>query len=238
MVSARGCTWHGIGEMKRGWLSPIVDIAESLLDSSVTEEQYRKFLQSSIDRLDRIDVESAGPPIWASELSLAIDNLETTPFSLEVPERLKTASSFSVPQRDDALNWFGDRSSRGVLSKGTVERFTAADLLSLLGQRDTAFSQEIEEALEALLRHVELRRKKSLQLRSAETPSESWYERHDTAILFARAARRWRDLRFLNAAMKLTDWALPVHRRSVPPDLLARYVLAISEVRRAYEDLL
>jgi len=56
------------------------------------------------------------------------------------------------------------------------------------------------------------------------------------AVLFARAARRRGDLRFLNAAFKLNDWAYPVHRRIRPGPRLARYLLSLAEQETAVSE--
>ena len=58
------------------------------------------------------------------------------------------------------------------------------------------------------------------------------------AILFSREARRSGDLRMLNAALKLNDWAFPTHRRLPPSPRLARFLLSLAEQERAVRELL
>jgi len=94
----------------------------------------------------------------------------------------------------------------------------------------------VERSLESLLRHVEIRAARCLEpVQPAATADQTWLEKHDVAILLARSARRRKDLRFLNAAMKLNDRAYPAHRRRpVSP----RYLLALAEQETAAGELM
>ncbi len=58
------------------------------------------------------------------------------------------------------------------------------------------------------------------------------------AILFARAARRRGDLRFLNAALKINDWAYSPHRRIRPGPRRGRYLLSLAEQEMALAEAL
>jgi hypothetical protein len=189
-------------------------------------------------RLDRALKEPTDQPAWAGELRLALNNLQAASFQVVDPEGLVVEPSYSLPGKVQAEEWFENRGADELVIKAQVERFTALRLLVLLSEGEGFRKDEVIRALEGLLRHVEVRRKACLSLRRAENPMDRWYEVHDTAILFARTALRLGDLRYLNAAMKLNDWALRVHRRSVPADLLVRFVLSVSEVHRTYGVLL
>jgi hypothetical protein len=224
--------------MNRGWLGPIAELVESWLDDSVSAETYQHFLQRNATQLGHALTEPVDQAAWAAEVSLALDNLRKTSFHIDAPSFERVDPSLELPAREQAHNWFEEHSASGLVSKGTVERFTAAHLLTLIQEEGGPELNYIGSFLEALLRHVELRRKNCLQLRGRHGPSDRWFEVHDTAILLSRWAGRSSDIRYLNAAMKLNDWALVVHRRSVPPNLLARYMLSISEVQHAFEVLI
>jgi folate-dependent phosphoribosylglycinamide formyltransferase PurN len=93
-------------------------------------------------------------------------------------------------------------------------------------------------ATEMLLRHVEVERTQSLQLASVPPSSvAAWIERHAVATHFARQARRDGDVRLLNAALKLNDWAYPRHRRGAESELEGWYALALAEQELAFRQL-
>lgn len=222
--------------MKRDWFEPLVQAAESWLDDSAGEAEYERFVRRSVDDLGRALQDPVDQPPWAGELQQAVENLKKTSIEFSESFGSSEATALRLPAEEQAVEWLNVRSEMGIVDKGSVERFTAIHLLSILQGQDGAGDLQIKAFVETLLRHVELRRKRCLRLSHGGSTAR-WFEKHDTAILLARGARKYNDLRYLNAAMKLIDWALPVHRRSVPTDLLARYVLAVSEVQLAFEAL-
>jgi hypothetical protein len=224
--------------MNRDWLGPLVRIVESWLDDTAYAADYERFLRRSVQQLSRAFKDPAREPSWSGELRYALDNLERTLMKVGAPARMNSSAEYSLPTEEQASEWLKMQGDEGIILKGTVERFTAEYLLAILQAQVDPQGLNMNAVLERVLRHVELRRKGCLALRSGGSRTDRWFERHDTAILLARGAREFNDLRYLNAAMKLIDWALPAHRRSVPPDLLVRYVLAVSEAQLAFEELL
>lgn len=219
-------------------LEPLVRVVASWFEDSVPREEYETFLRKSVAQLGRAVGASTQRPAWAADLRLALSNFEQTSFALSDQTIAIDEDELAIPLPQPSREWLEKTRERGLVLGGTVERFSAMELLALLAQEDDLVLEEIRPLLDALLRHVEIRRKRSLQLSADQRPSQRWFEVHDSAILLARSARTYMDLRYLNAALKLNDWALPVHRRSVPADLLARYLLAVSEVRLAVEKML
>jgi hypothetical protein len=226
-----------MADMKRDWLRPLVRIAESWFDDSVSKDEYARFLQVSIEYLQRAIQNSTESLSWNAEFWLALENIEKTSIHVAKNVQRSDDGAMALPALNQALAWFNETGEGGLIERGAVERFTALYLITILNHRDDQQAPAIESSVERLMRHVELRRKKCLQLRDDRRLSERWFELNDTAILMARSACSYGDLRYLNAALKLTDWALPVHRRSVPVDLLVRYVLAVSEVQSSFEVL-
>lgn len=223
--------------MKGNWLRPLVRIAESWFDDSVSKDEYARFLHVSIEYLQRALQNATESRSWTAEFWLALNNLEKTSIPVAMNVQRSDDGAMALPVLSQALAWFNKTVESGLIEKGAVERFTALYLITILNHRGDSQAPAIESSVEKLMRHVELRRKKCLRLRDDRRPSERWFELNDTAILMARSARSYGDLRYLNAALKLNDWALPVHRRSVPVDLLVRYVLAVSEVQSSFEVL-
>ena len=87
--------------------------------------------------------------------------------------------------------------------------------------------------MECLLRHVEVRRKDSLPTLPTLADPDRQLIRHDIALCFVTATRRWDDIRFLNAALKLNDWAYRSYRRGSITQPLSRYLLALTECELA-----
>ena len=224
--------------MRADWLDPLVRIVASWFDDSAPETQYQRFVRKSVAHLTRAVGSSTHQRVWAAEFSLALDNFQQTSFAIPNHSGGLHEGSLDLPSPQQNHDWLDAVRDGGLIVGGNIERFSAMNLLALLSQGDQTEMQEIRPLLDVLLRHVELRRKGSLRLRTSQRASQRWFEVHDSAILLARSARIYTDLRYLNAALKLNDWALPVHRRSVPVDLLARYLLAVSEVQLAVEALL
>lgn len=95
------------------------------------------------------------------------------------------------------------------------------------------------DIMERLLRHVEVRREKSLSKFCAGISEEQqWMERYDISILFSRTARRHHDLRFLNAALKMNEWYLGRINSSAPNERLARLLLALAEQELSAREML
>lgn len=221
----------------RSWAEPIVRLLQSVFDDSVADREKIAFLQRKMNLLEDVKLDHHESPGWMSELNLTLDNLEAASIAISGQRANGIDSRMSLPSLEEAAQWFAI-TGPGVVRKGSVDRYTAARLLVLISDGDEKLVVPTKEALDLLLRHVEIRRQACIRLIESSDPLERWYEIHDTAILFARSACQLGELRTLNAALKLNDWAMPVHRRSVPVELLVRYLLSLSETFRACEVLL
>lgn len=115
---------------------------------------------------------------------------------------------------DDPAAWRAALRSGKALEQGVFARGAGAmlDALDEAGsEADRAFAGEW---IVRLARHVELQREACLtRATPACVDDDLAIERHAVATLFARAARRRGDLRLLNAALKLNDWAWPAYAR-------------------------
>ncbi|MEN8182917.1 MAG: hypothetical protein ABFS46_10330 [Myxococcota bacterium] len=98
----------------------------------------------------------------------------------------------------------GIEPKRWFLRRGVV--FGTSNLLRILLGSGTEHETYTAEVCERLLRHVEVRRDDALLLRSGpDQPFEARLERLRFTHALLDAAARFRDLRFLNAALKLSD---------------------------------
>ena len=126
-----------------------------------------------------------------------------------------------------AQTWLQATSSRNVLERGVLLVGSADELRVLLNAGLDPYARGwLDDQLERLLRHVETRRQEALQQFSpALDKTTACLERHAVISLFLQITRVRNDLRFLNAALKLNDWALKAHRRLAADDpRLLRYV--------------
>jgi hypothetical protein len=94
------------------------------------------------------------------------------------------------------------------------------------------------ENLESLLKNVETKRERCLQNFEPTPDANSiWFERLDIDLLFVRTARREKDPRFLNAALKLNDWYFSyIQRKATLPELV-RFLLALVEQELVFKEL-
>jgi hypothetical protein len=214
---------------------PLFRWAAGLLEESIPASELRAFLACSLERAEvafRAN-QSLLPLPAPSELVLA-RRLATEAGVPVNPSatHLHPADTGSVSS-DNLRKWLGSLAEGKLTPSKGIAVGIGDILLALLDSDLPEAAAFLQPALESLLRHVETRRKDCLPL-SPEGPVEAaWMEKHAVAILFARASRRRRDLRFLNAAMKMNDWAYPVHRRSPVGPRLVRYLLALAEQERS-----
>ncbi len=87
---------------------------------------------------------------------------------------------------------------------------------------------ENHPGLESLLRNVEVRRQRCLVPAGDKTAKEVCLDKHRVALLFTTVSNRTGDCRFLNAALKLNDWAYPTHRRMRPCYCTATWLYSIA----------
>jgi len=92
--------------------------------------------------------------------------------------------------------------------------------------------------LESLLKHVETRREHCLEaFDSIVNENSIWLERLNIDLLFARIARRKKDPRFLNAALKLNDWYFSYFQRKATLPEMVRFLLVLTEQELAFKEL-
>lgn len=214
-------------------------LARGLLDDDVPEKELQEFLVRSLDQF-KDHIRGAGsvlPPSAVFEVIRA-DRLAREAglaISSETPE---TEPRPEGPSEAQIGAWVEGIEDAGGINPGRLTPGTGEILSAILSKEMDRHARFLTGCLESLLRHVEVRRKKSLGGIPSSSQSENWLERHSVAILFCEAASNRADLRFLNAAMKVNDWAYPYHRRLSPRPQVTRYVLALACQERAAQELL
>jgi hypothetical protein len=136
-------------------------------------------------------------------------------------------------------SWFNTLNREQVLLKGVLTRYSGKYLNYILSTNREKFNSFIEDNVEALMRHIEIKRKDSLLKFDQELDKEEiWIERHDIAVLLARYARKYKELRVLNTLLKLNDWAYPHHQKFDGRVCQLKYIYALCEQEKTMEELL
>ena len=143
----------------------------------------------------------------------------------------------NLPSQEQFKGWLQDLPQERVIDQTGLAPGTGLMLLSIVdapGQHRTFLQTELER----ILRRIEVKRQSALQL-PPNTPSQNtWMEKHAIAILLSRSAFVFQDLRLLNAALKLNDWAFPSHRRLHQGPQVDRYVWSLVEQETSWKALL
>ncbi len=191
------------------WLLPP---AIRWLDDSVPESELEQFLNAKLQSV--ISVAN-----WQAAQDQALVTRLRDQFGGPVPMPPIPDPAAEQAAQAAARCWLQTVTSRNAIERGVFMVGSADHLRVLLNtELDDTPRAWIDDQLERLLRHVETRRQESLQQFSPTLDKEAaWNERHAVTRLFLQVARERGDLRFLNAALKLNDWAFKFHRR-MPAD--------------------
>ena len=201
-----------------GWL---LELLAGLLDREIDPQKIREYIEGKYSSLqDRSDL---GKTVEKDLADLRRTMIELGWLSGGQPLYEDVAKS----EFQAETGWFG----RQGLTPGAGQEL---DRLDSQGE-----SRQVSEILEKLLRHVEVKREKSLgKFTQSLTPAQAWLERCNVSILFSRAARRHHDLRFLNAALKMNEWYFQKIGNSRSPEITTRYLLALAEQELSAKELL
>lgn len=217
-------------------LDPLFRLASRLLDDSVPAADLHSLFTTGLARCDQWLESRPEPTAEACRQELEL--------ARRMGEAAATGAAFASETRaakgtlDEAVEWTGSLPQGKVVSGQHIQPGSGRFLSVLLQEARPDQEDFLKRSLESLLRHVETRRKTSLCLTEPRAAHEAWLEKHDVSILFSRGARRFQDLRLLNAAAKLNDWAFRAHRRLHPGRALIRYLLALAEYERTARELL
>lgn len=228
--------------MIRYLIKPMVALTAKWIDATVPVEQLHGLLiqglhdfqhRHSLVGKDQVETQLAVELARARRLAIEAGVLSATD---EMPA---FAEEDRLPVLDEIHRWIESVPKGKVV---TAKRL-AAGTGKWLDRIECAAVDEhygfLRDSMDSLLRHVEIRGTRCLQpLMPAASPDVQWIEKHDVAILFARSARRRRDLRLLNAALKLNDWAFPAHRKLPWGARSVRYLLALAEQEMAVSELM
>lgn len=205
----------------------VLSIAKRWVDDSVAEEELRAFV---CDRLHLL-VKS----VYAGKIS---QDEPVVQGIFKAAERLRVLRISWLPQFDqlsishdphfEALSASTDENCPPVVHQGIIAAGAADHLLAELKSDEPVPAWQMEQ-MEALLRHIEIRRQAGLRFQPSLSEDERWIEIQKTSLLFTRYAQQQQDYRFLNTALKLNDWTYKYYRNTPLTPRLLHYLQAVLE---------
>lgn len=154
-------------------------------------------------------------------------------FSLPVQHDKKNGASTVL----EGENWRTALPDGRVINKGILVYPCAENLLVLLEFKkgEDVF---LEENMELLLRHMEVKREGALaHFSRSVSKEERWQERCRFVVLFCCYAQRKDDWRFLNTALKLSGWLWEEYRRPFSQLAALDLLMALVEQEAALQEM-
>ncbi len=211
-------------------LERLLAIAKRVVDDTIPEEELYAYIKHSLLRLEQHLQQgtlSVGEPhVW--EILQSTDQLrEVGAASLPEIQAGETSPSVKKQQADHGTD-------QTALSHGKILVETVNSLLTAVDQGEL-ISASAENETEILLRHVEIHRKAGLDFIPTLSLHEKWRATASLSLLFTRVARLRDDVRFLNAALKLNDWAYMHYRKR--GEISLDYLCALMEAEVALGEM-
>lgn len=218
--------------MLKNLLGKVLERLAALLDRSVNEDEIHAYVMERYARLNR-------PGTVDASLDREITELENRLMQLNWIGQTtgRTISEQPQDRRDwQGYNWLAEGNCFG---KNGLEPGCGQFLDWMDENADASSRRETNELLERLMRQVEVKREKALRKFARETSAEQqWMERCDISILFSRTARRRKDLRFLNTALKMNEWYLREAGKLRTDHCAVRFLTALAEQEISARELL
>jgi hypothetical protein len=198
--------------MLRRLASSLLQLAERLLARGPNQTQVETYLRSGVQRLlSACRRQEASQENWYRDGIILLKHAVELGLLPSLPDEVALDAAppeFDRQQAQARRGWL----EQGNLIRREGVRVGTMDTLNEIF-RDPETDSIVLPVVESLLRHIELRKDRALRLSPAGSEGEAWIERHGASILLARAAVRYSDPRYLNAALKLNDRAWRFHRR-------------------------
>jgi hypothetical protein len=212
----------------------------TFLDDAVPAATLQQFIADSLVYLMQVYRRDSSdwPDRMRSEFSQSLSNAAELGYGIQGQVPNERAWITFLPIQELVLRRFQELFEQSLLQDGFIQPDTGEVMTAMLLLEPDVVEPETRSWMERLLRHVEVRRKDSLPTHPTHSDQDRQLIRHDIALCFVTAARRWDDVRFLNAALKLNDWSYRSYRgRAIMPSL-SRYLLALTECELALREVL
>ena len=220
--------------MLRSLVATLLRRVESWLEVSVSPTEVESFLRYGAGKLQAA-LQNLGPqePGWAADGALALRRVAQLGLVQDVSAVTAGKQFAAKHDREQEKAWRKDFLEHPPRWRTGVETGTIEGLILLLAEDSTGLEADLRSVVESLLRHVELQRERALENLKARDRDQIWLERHNAVILLVRAAGRYHDPRYLNAALKLNDYAWRTGHRFELDHRHVKYLQALAEVELA-----
>ena len=139
---------------------------------------------------------------------------------------------------ENAMDWISTLENGRIVNHGIIVE-NAGIFLDILDKSGKFLGGFTTASLESLLKLFEVKRKKAIRAFQRDLSTTSMVLNGlQISILFSRAARRHHDLRFLNIALKMNEWYLPIINKEGDDALIINFLLAMTEQEIAAPELL
>ena len=178
--------------MKKFFFKTILNIGSKFIEDSIPTERIHQYINDHITHLlGRLEKEDKAL-IPNDELNsiLNIKNIcERSNFLKEKPVWPNLPRRTEATPKMEFDNWFKSLKENKVILKGHISTHSGKFLNYILSSNKEQYKNFIKDNIEALMRHIEIKRKDSLHMFDQDLNKESlWIERHEIAILFARSS--------------------------------------------------
>lgn len=188
-----------------GWA---LTIAKRLVDDTIPEKDLHAFLRKNLMDLDaRIksgEVSIDDPALGT--IYEGVDRLRRQGFS-DLPDFKLATTSSALIKPEGMVRLAEPILHQGIIAIGPLEK----TLLQM--EQNVALDESQHQNMEALLRHIEIRRQGGLVFNGQSSNHDRWLAVAVLSALFSRYAAGECDYRFLNSALKLNDWAFRYFRK-------------------------
>ena len=212
-------------------IGSLVEALATRIEKAHTQEQISRYARNAYRRLSH-DLETleddAADDVRRAARLLSLDSSTRHPTNADHPDA----------SLEPAMQWLGALGDDPVVVHSVVRKDAGRMLDVIDGSAPEAVRERIRVHLETLMRHVEVKREDCLSRfePTVEDRTQRALQYLNVAILFSRRAKREMDIRFLNAALKLNDWAIYADFPQAGSVVDARLLLSVAEQESTFSE--
>jgi hypothetical protein len=211
--------------------SSILHFGESMLDQAHTAAEVADYLaqgtRALVASLGEIEARHSS---WRDQAYLTLRLLDEVGYLDPGQQTASVTRRDVLPPQAAAEAWSDGLAGRVPISRDGVAPGTSSMLASLLESEMAQASDYVIVCIERIMRHVELHRTNAFPSTAMLRGDDLWVEKHQAAILLTRAGDILNDMRYLNSALKLNDFAFRAHRRFQPDLRHTLFLRSLAEV--------
>jgi hypothetical protein len=210
--------------MIRSLLRWLISIAKGLMDDTIPEKDLHAYIRKGL-----VDLNQA---IDSGDISM---NHVLLPPIIRTVDRLHKQGFPGIPAFAEIPATNPDNGGRTeigsiepVVRKGAIVGSVIEDMSRAVIQNRLLGEEQLTK-MEALLRHIEVKRQAALRFVDSRSEEGHWHFAARISVLFSSIAQREKDYRFLNTALKLNDWAYRYYRNRSDHARNLHYLWAVLE---------